>query len=125
MPTFLGTETTAGAAPTGVLVDGYLLATGTALDAAIGRRAADVATIADEVVRCFEVLDTALSGAGMTRADLVKTTCWITDEAHRGEFLTTYREQCVDGVYPARVTMVAGLPGDCRVAIEAFAHRSD
>lgn len=123
MPRFLGTST-AGAAPAGVLVGDYLLATGTAADRLTGRVAPGISTIAEELGRCFEVLDTALGEAGMSRSDLVKTTCWITDEEHRAEFISAYRDACADGVYPARVTMVAGLPGNCRVAIEAVAYRA-
>ncbi|MFT4085421.1 MAG: RidA family protein [Nocardioides sp.] len=123
MATFLGTQHDRRPA-VGVLVDGYLLATGTALDPATGRVPDDITSLTDEVARCFAALDVALSEAGMSRADLVKTTCWLADEADRAEFIPAYRDQCAAGVYPARCTMVAGLPGGARVAIEAVAYRA-
>lgn len=123
MPTFLDTEFDPIQA-SGVVVDGYLLATGTALDPATGQRSSAVETITDEVAHCFAVIDDVLGQAGMSRADLVKTTCWITDESYRQEFIEAYRDQCAPGVFPARVTMVAGLPGGCRVTIEAVAAKA-
>lgn len=109
----------------GVAVDGYLFATGSAVDPATGRLAAGVETIEAEVARAFEVLDEALGPAGMSRADLVKTTCWISDESLRTDVIAAYRDMCAPGVYPERVMMAAGLPGGARLAIEAVARASE
>ncbi len=69
--------------PTEGGADGYLFATGSAVDPRTGRLATGVETIEEEVARSFDVLDEALGRADMSRADLVKTTCWITDESLR------------------------------------------
>ncbi|MFG2658479.1 RidA family protein [Streptomyces sp. NPDC048425] len=127
MPTFISTATHNEKRPrrsTGVTVGDFTFATVTALDPATGRRAGDTVTITDEIRRCFASIDDVLGQAGLTRADLIKTTCWVSDDAHRPEFLEAYLSECAPGVYPERVTMRAGLPGDCRVAIEAVAARS-
>ncbi|MBV6761653.1 RidA family protein [Rhodococcus opacus] len=105
----------------GVAAGDFVFATGNALDPSTGRRATTAQTITDEVRLCFAAIDDVLREAGLTRSHLVKTTCWVTDEAHRPEFIEAYRAECAVGVYPARVTMEAGLPGQCRIAIEAVA----
>ncbi|WP_425839923.1 RidA family protein [Streptomyces fractus] len=127
MPTFISSTSQDERRPrrsSGVTVDNFTFATVTATDPATGRRAADAATVTDEVRRCFASLDDVLRQAGLSRGDLVKTTCWLSDDAYRAEFIDAYRAECAPGVHPQRVTMRAGLPGGCRVAIEAVAARS-
>jgi 2-iminobutanoate/2-iminopropanoate deaminase len=127
MPTFISTESQNETYPrrsSGVTVGDFTFATVTALDPATGRRASSAVTITDEIRLCFASIDDVLGQAGLTRSDLVKTTCWVSDDAHRSEFLEAYLAECAPGVYPERVTMRVGLPGDCRVAIEAVAARS-
>ena len=93
----------------------------TALDPETGARDASAVTVADEVEILFQRADAVLAEAGLSRKDLVKSTCWISDESHRFDFIYAYRDRCADGAYPQRITMSAGLPADCRCAIEFVA----
>ncbi|MFA3878013.1 RidA family protein [Streptomyces sp. MMCC 100] len=127
MPTFISAESQNETHPrrvSGVTVGDFTLAVVSALDPATGRRAASAVTIRDEIHHCFASLDEVLHRAGLTRSDLLKTTCWVSDDAYRAEFIEAYLAECVPGVYPERVTLRAGVPGDCRVVIEAVAARS-
>ena len=124
MPTFISTESQTQSQPKrspGVTVGDLTFLSATALDPATGRRAGSASSVTDEVRHCFASLDEVLHQAGLTRADLVKTTCWVSDDAHRAEFIEAYRLECAEGVFPQRVTMRVGLPGGCRVAIDAIA----
>lgn len=105
----------------GATAGGFTFATVTALDPETGRRAAEAGTVAEEVALLFARLDEILAEANLTRVDLVKSTCWISDEDHRFDFIYAYRDHCADGVYPQRITMSVGLPADCRGAIEFIA----
>lgn len=107
----------------GATAGGFTFLTVTALDPGTGKRVAEAETVADEVKVLFRRADEILAEAGLTRKDLVKSTCWISDEAHRFEFLYAYRDECAEGVYPQRITMTVGLPSDCRGAIEFVAAR--
>jgi len=93
----------------------------TALDPETGARDASAVTVEDEVEILFRRADAVLAEAGLSRKDLVKSTCWISDESHRFDFIYAYRDRCADGAYPQRITMSAGLPADCRCAIEFVA----
>ncbi|MFT4233169.1 MAG: hypothetical protein QM606_10400 [Leucobacter sp.] len=108
-------------ATTGATAGGFTFLTVTALDPATGKRVPEAGSVADEVKVLFERADEILAEAGLGRENLVKSVCWISDEAHRFDFLYAYRDQCAEGVYPQRITMSVGLPGDCRGAIEFVA----
>ncbi|MCB1273881.1 MAG: RidA family protein [Leucobacter sp.] len=105
----------------GATAGAFTFVTVDALDPETGRRVAEADTIENEVKVLFKRADAALAEAGLSRKDLVKSTCWISDEAHRFDFLYAYRDECATGVYPQRITMSVGLPGDCRGAIEFVA----
>ena len=92
-----------------------------ALDPATGKLAGDTIEVQTEQV--LKNLEAVLAAHGMTFADVVKTTVFLTDLA---DFAT------VNGIYatrfpadpPARsCVQVAGLPGGSRVEIELVAHR--
>jgi 2-iminobutanoate/2-iminopropanoate deaminase len=127
MATYLNHESRPGdqyGLSSGVAAGGYAFAAGMALDYATLRRTAAAASIADEVRICLDRIATTLGRGGFALSDVVKTTCWLSDEAHRAEFLVAYREVFAPGPYPARVTLVAGLAGDCRVEIDAVAMKA-
>ncbi len=105
----------------GSIAGEFTFITVTALDPSTGTRASSTVTIEDEVALLWERADAVLAEAGLSRRDLVKSTCWVSDDEFRFPFVYAYRDQCADGVYPQRVTMVAGLPADCRCAIEFVA----
>jgi 2-iminobutanoate/2-iminopropanoate deaminase len=106
----------------GIVIDGFLFCSGQiGLDPATGQLAEGVEAQADRVMRN---LSAVLDAAGLTFADVVKTTILLTD---MGDFAT------VNGIYaryvsdppPARATFaVAGLPRGALVEIEAIARRS-
>jgi 2-iminobutanoate/2-iminopropanoate deaminase len=126
MATYLNHESRPGdryGLSSGVAAGPYAFAAGMALDYETLRRPAD-ATIADEVRICLERIATTLARGGFTLKDIVKTTCWLSDDAHRAEFWAAYRDVFAPGPYPTRVTLVAGLAGDCRVEIDAIAMKA-
>jgi 2-iminobutanoate/2-iminopropanoate deaminase len=107
----------------GAIVGDYAFVAGMALDENI-KRSAEAESIADEVRICLGQIEDGLAKAGMTLRNVVKTTCWLSDESYRPEFIEAYREVFAPGPYPARVTLVAGIAGDCRVEIDAIAMKS-
>lgn len=125
MPTFLS-ESELGdkyGLSSGVIVGDYVFVAGMALDENI-KRSAEAKTIGDEVRICLGQIEDGLAKAGCTLRDVVKTTCWLSDESYRAEFIEAYREVFAPGPYPARITLVAGIAGDCRVEIDAIAMKS-
>jgi 2-iminobutanoate/2-iminopropanoate deaminase len=102
-----------------------VFAVGTALDPATGRRRGDSASVADETRACLLGIEAELAAAGLSLRDVVKTTCTLSHEEHRFEFIAAYREAFDPGPYPARCTIVAGLPADLRVQVEAVADPAD
>ncbi|MBS0624420.1 MAG: RidA family protein [Verrucomicrobia bacterium] len=102
----------------------YMFAAGMALDFDTLQRSADAVEVADETRICLAGIEAKLNEAGFALTDIVKTTCWLSDESHRMEFIQAYRDYFGDGPYPARCSFVAGLAGGCRVEIDAVAFRS-
>ncbi|WP_449281530.1 RidA family protein [Leucobacter sp.] len=94
-----------------------------AIDVATMKLVPEADTIANETRVVFERISRQLEAAGLTLADVVKTTCYLSDESHREEFATAYDETFAPGPYPVNLTIVLGLAGDCRVQIEVAAAR--
>jgi enamine deaminase RidA (YjgF/YER057c/UK114 family) len=107
----------------GAATKDYVFAGGMALDHTTNLRHPDAVTIADETRMVLEEIRQVLELAGATLADVVKTTCFLSDEAYRVEFWTTYKEVFGEGPYPARSTFVVGIAAGCRVEIDAIAYR--
>jgi len=78
-------------------------------------------TIADETRLCFEGVDRNLREVGCTLRDIAKITCYVEDDADRAEMEETVKEIFAPGPYPKRITLVAGIGGDCRVEFEVLA----
>lgn len=77
--------------------------------------------VAAQTKQVFANLEARLAEAGATLADVVKTTCFLTDIATFAEFNEAYVAGFGDH-RPARSTVgVAGLPGGAVVEIEAIA----
>lgn len=108
----------------GTATDRFVYAAGLALDPNTMKRRVDAATIADEVRICLENIGIILAEQGLTLRDVVKTTCYMRDEAYRGEFITAYKTVFDPGPYPARCTFVLGLASDLRIQIEAVAAKN-
>jgi 2-iminobutanoate/2-iminopropanoate deaminase len=128
MVTFLNSESNPGAEyglSSGVAVGEYVFAAGMALDWDTLQRTEAAETIADEVGICLANLEERLKMAGCSLRDVVKTTCWLTDEVYRPEFIAAYKEVFDPGPYPARATLIAGIAGGCRVEIDAVAIKPD
>ena len=67
----------------------------------------------------FDNLEALLDEAGLSRANILRTTLYLVDYADFGELNAVYRER-LDEPYPARTTLqVAGLPLGARVQIDA------
>lgn len=107
----------------GVATNGYVFAGGMALDLHKLERLAEADTIAAETKLCLKEIEGILKAAGCTLRDVVKTTCYLSDDAYRAEFWQAYTEVFAPGPYPARCTFVVGIAGDCRVEIDAIAVR--
>ncbi|MBF6245661.1 RidA family protein [Nocardia elegans] len=109
----------------GTASDTFVYAAGLAMDSVTMRRRTDAETVADETRICLENIAAILAGAGLGLGDVVKTTCYLRDEAYRGEFIEAYKGVFGAGPYPARCTFVLGIASDLRVQIEAVAVRPD
>lgn len=109
----------------GTATDSLVFAPGIALDRATLQRRSDAVTIADEVRIVFEHIDLILAEAGLSRSSIVKTTCYLSSDDYRPEFIAAYKHEFGDGPYPARCTFVVGLAADARVQIDAIAVRPE
>lgn len=108
----------------GVATGELVFAGGMALDLETLRRKDEAKSIADETRIALDEVKGILEAAGCGLRDIVKTTCYLADDAYRQEFWETYTEVFAPGPFPARATFVVGIAGDCRVEIEAIAVRS-
>jgi 2-iminobutanoate/2-iminopropanoate deaminase len=80
--------------------------------------------VAEQADRALRNLQAVLDAAGLTFADVVKTTCFLTDIADFGAFNEVYGRFFPEPP-PARSTFaVAALPLGARVEIEAIAVRA-
>ncbi|MDV7088372.1 RidA family protein [Rhodococcus opacus] len=107
----------------GVATKDYVFCGGMALDLETLARKPEADTIANETKIALEEIQGILETVGCTLGDVVKTTCYLADDAYRKEFWTAYTEVFGEGPYPARTTLVVGIAGDCRVEIDAVALR--
>lgn len=77
--------------------------------------------IVAQTERVFRNLEAVLVGAGMTFADVVKTTVFLVDLAEFARMNEVYASRFA-GSFPARSTVqVAALPRGVRIEIEAIA----
>lgn len=79
--------------------------------------------IAGQTHATLDLIEAILARAGCTLADVVKTTCWITDAALYPAFNAAYGERFAPELAPARSTVIAGLIAPVLVEIEAVAVR--
>lgn len=105
----------------GASAHGMVFAGGMALDLHTLKRVPEAVTIADETRIALKEVEDVLAAAGCTLRDVVKMTCYLSDNAYRQEFWQAYTEVFGDGPYPARCTFVAGIASDCRVELDAVA----
>lgn len=119
-PPELGDYSAAGLS-SGTATDRFVYAAGLAMDQATLKKRADAATISDEVRICIENIEHILKAEGLTRRDIVKTTCYLRRDDQRAEFRAAYTAAFGDGPYPARCTFVLGIASDLNVQIEAIA----
>ena len=77
--------------------------------------------VAEQTEQALRNLAAVLRGAGLTLADVVKTTVYLADMADFAAMNEVYGRHLADDP-PARTTIAAaGLPKDARVEIEAVA----
>jgi 2-iminobutanoate/2-iminopropanoate deaminase len=105
-----------------IAIDGFVFCSGQlGLDPSTGELVEGVAAQADRALRN---LTAVLDAAGLTMADVVKTTIFLADMADFGTVNEVYARFLPDPP-PARSTVaVAALPKGGRVEIEATARRS-
>ncbi|MEV0685532.1 RidA family protein [Nocardia sp. NPDC050378] len=107
----------------GVATKDYVYAGGMALDLETLNRKPEADTIANETKIALAEIEGLLKAAGCGLRDVVKTTCYLSDDSYRKEFWEAYTEVFAPGPFPARTTFVVGIAGDCRVEIDAIAVR--
>lgn len=77
--------------------------------------------VAEETKQVFRNIEAILKVAGMTKSNIVKTTCYLSDMADFAAMNEVYQAQ-FDGTFPARTTIaVKGLPKNGLVEIEILA----
>lgn len=103
-----------------IVANGFLFSAGQiALDPATMEVVAG--GVAEQTERVFSNLEAVLAEAGLTLADVVKTTVFLRDMADFAAMNEVYARFMADH-RPARSTVaVAGLPKDVRVEIEVVA----
>ncbi|WP_341953611.1 Rid family detoxifying hydrolase [Salinibacterium sp. TMP30] len=76
--------------------------------------------VAAQTRQALKNLDAVLKAAHVSKGDVIKTTCFLTDIANFAEFNKEYED--FFGPYkPARSTVGVGLAGSYLIEIEAFA----
>ena len=105
----------------GAVANGFVFAGGMALDLNTLKRLPEAVTIADETRLALKEIEDVIAAAGCSLRDIVKVTCYLSDDSYRREFWEAYTEVMGPGPYPARCTFVVGIAGDCRVEIDAIA----
>jgi 2-iminobutanoate/2-iminopropanoate deaminase len=108
---------------TATVTDRLVFASAIAIDVDTMSRLAEADTIEHETDAVIAQLADLLGQAGLTLADIAKTTCYVSDESYRMDFIKAYKKHFDPGPYPARCTFVMGLAGDCRVQVDATADR--
>ncbi|HEX7544018.1 MAG TPA: RidA family protein [Candidatus Limnocylindrales bacterium] len=105
-----------------IAIDGFLFCSGQlGLDAKTGQL---VDGVENQAERALMNLVAVLKAAGMSMADVVKTTIFLADLAHFSTVNEVYSRFVVEPA-PARSTVqVAALPRGALVEIEAIARRS-
>jgi len=104
-------------------IDGLVFCSGAlGMDPATGQL---LEGIEAQTERALLNLEAVLAAAGLTMADVVKTTVFLVDLAHFAQVNAVYAGHVADPA-PARSTVqVAALPRNALVEIEAIARRSD
>lgn len=103
-----------------VLTKGTLYASG---QLGIDPKTGDIVAggVAEETKQVFRNIEAILKAAGMTKSNIVKTTCYLSDMADFAAMNEVYQTQ-FDGAFPARTTIaVKGLPKNGLVEIEILA----
>lgn len=119
-------DTSAFGVSHGVATDSLVFVSGLALDTQTMKLRTDAETVADEVNICWNNIGVQLAMVGLTIADVVKTTCYLSSEQDRGEFIQADRAALAPwGPFPARETFVLGIASNLRVLIEAVAIRPE
>jgi 2-iminobutanoate/2-iminopropanoate deaminase len=105
------------------LVENLVFTGGMAIDLRTLKRPDDAETIADETRLCFDGIEQNLAEVGCTLRDIVKITCYVEDADDRAEMEQMVTEVFAPGPCPKRITIVAGIGGNCRVEFEVLAVR--
>ncbi len=79
--------------------------------------------IVEQTTQCFENIKNVLAEAGLTTANIVKTTVFMADMSLFGDMNSVYAKY-FDGDFPARSAVaVKGLPKNVLVEVESIAVR--
>lgn len=80
-------------------------------------------TIEEQAEQVFKNLEAVLTAAGVTFADVVKTTVFITDLANFAAVNAIYATHFPENPPARSCFQVAALPGGAKVEIEMIAHK--
>ncbi|MFT4233060.1 MAG: RidA family protein, partial [Leucobacter sp.] len=94
-------------APTSPIV----YASSLAIDVATMKLVPEADTIANETRVVLERISRQLEAQGLGLGDVVKTTCYLSDESHREEFALAYADAFAGRPEPVNLTIVLGLAG--------------
>jgi 2-iminobutanoate/2-iminopropanoate deaminase len=111
------------AAPTASYSQGIVASPIVVTAGQVGRDAATGSletTLEGQVRVAIDNLEAVLRAAGLALADVIKTTCYLTDIDDFARFDAVYRERFADPL-PARSTVGVALAGDLLFEIEAWA----
>jgi 2-iminobutanoate/2-iminopropanoate deaminase len=108
----------------GAVTDNFVFMAATAIDPTTMRRVPEAGTVKDELQVIFQRIEQTLQHEGLTLRDLTKVTAWVSEEQYRLDFAHAYRDLLAPGPYPSRALFQIGLPGDCRIQIDAIAARN-
>ena len=92
-----------------------------ALDPATGKLAGDTIEVQTEQV--LKNLESVLAANGMTFANVIKTTVFLTDLADFATVNAIYATRFADEPPARSCIQVAGLPGGSKIEIELVAHK--
>ncbi|UKD57692.1 RidA family protein [Amycolatopsis sp. FU40] len=81
-------------------------------------------SLAGEIRAAMAGVQAGLDSVGCALTDVVKATCYLAEDAYRGDFWAAWAEWFPADAHPVRLTLVAALPYQDRVRLEVLAERA-
>ena len=110
-----------GGCSAAAVAHGFVFVTGRAPQMGVKAGPDPIPTVIDEVKSSLERIERILARAGCTLEDLVKVTCWVSNNADRSDILTALHHALGPGHRSTVLTVAAGITDNARVEIDAIA----